>query len=210
MGELRRRPRRQPVLVDVVDRNCAAPFDRMCAAAMLLELHAGAAGAARTRGDVAIRLRELGQEIAGAAGMDAGAPGARASRQSDTAESGGRRRQRAQRRPRRSSASARSPPPPPRRQRRPRPWQGRVALYRAAVAPYETGRKPLLCEQRRQIGEREHGVHAGILLAALTSMARSSAWACGLRTNAASSMSANGDRRRSARHPRAGGDLQAA
>ena len=141
VGELRRRPQSQPVLVDVVDRNCAAPFDRMCATAMLLELHAGAAGSARERvGDVAIRLPELGQENRrrGRNGR-AVRPGRGLAGSPTPPKAAGSRRQRAPRRPRRCSASARSPPPPPRRQRRPRPWQGRVALYRAGVAPYETG-----------------------------------------------------------------------
>src|SRR4029078_6774494 len=66
MCELCRRPQSEPVLVDVVDRNCSAPFDRMCAAAMLLELHAGAAGGARERvGDGGLPLPELSQELSG-------------------------------------------------------------------------------------------------------------------------------------------------
>ena len=65
MGELRRRPERQPVLVGVVDGDRAASLDRVRAAAVLLEIDADAPRGAREgiRG-VAIGLLELDQEVA--------------------------------------------------------------------------------------------------------------------------------------------------
>jgi hypothetical protein len=64
VGELRRRPEREPVLVGVVDGERAAPLDRVRAAAVLLEIDADAPRGAREciRG-VAIALLELGQKI---------------------------------------------------------------------------------------------------------------------------------------------------
>ena len=56
-------------------------------------------------------------------------------------------------------------------------------------------------EQRQEISEREHGMHARAAARALVSMPRIAAWACGLRTNAASSVSASAGPRRSDRHP---------
>src|SRR5256886_17145633 len=60
VGELRRRPERQPVLVGVVDGDRAASLDRVRAAAVLLEIDADAPRGAREgiRG-VAIGLLEL-------------------------------------------------------------------------------------------------------------------------------------------------------
>ena len=164
--ELRRRPQRQPVLVDVVDRKRAAAFDRMRAAAMLLEVDAGAMGRARERvGDVAIGLPELGQEVAGAGAM-------------------GARRARCQRLP--AVRHRRQRLVVDRDQRR--GVLGDVARLRdhhrhrladegdLVLGEHERRdvgrqlrraklqRKPLLCEQRRQIGEREHGMHAGVSL----------------------------------------------
>ena len=65
VGELRRRPERQPVLVGVVDGDRAASLDRVRAAAVLLEIDADAPRGAREgiRG-VAIGLLELDQEVA--------------------------------------------------------------------------------------------------------------------------------------------------
>ena len=65
VGELRRRPEGQTVLVDVIGRERATPFDRVRAAAVLLEVHAGAMGGTgkRTR-HVAIGLLELDHHVA--------------------------------------------------------------------------------------------------------------------------------------------------
>ena len=90
VGELRRRPQGEPVLVAVVGGERAAPLDRMRAAAMLLETDAQATGSARERvRDVAVGLPELDQKVARRGCRCArGAPGASACRQSDTAGSG--------------------------------------------------------------------------------------------------------------------------
>src|SRR5262245_51473875 len=55
MGELRRRPQRQPILIDVIDCKRTAAFDRVRTAPMLLETDAGPMRCACERlGDVAI------------------------------------------------------------------------------------------------------------------------------------------------------------
>ncbi len=70
--KLRRRPQREPVLVDIVGGNGAASFDRVRAAAVLLEIDAGAMGRARECvGDVAVGLPKLDQEIARSGAMGA-------------------------------------------------------------------------------------------------------------------------------------------
>ena len=133
---------------------------------MLLELHAGAAGSARERvGDVAIRLPELGQEIAGAGGMDArcargeGLPAVRHRGKRPVVDGNERRgvlgdvaRLRDHHRHRLADKGDLVLGKDERR------YIGRE-LRRTKLE-----RKPFLCEQRRQIGEREHGMHAGILL----------------------------------------------
>src|SRR5580704_4453580 len=68
--ELRRGPQCQAVLIGVVQGQRTAAFDRVCAAAMLLEIDAGAVWRARKRGfDVAIALAKFDEEIAGFAAM---------------------------------------------------------------------------------------------------------------------------------------------
>ena len=165
VGELRRRPQGKPIVVDVVGGDRAAPLDRVRAAAMLLEIDAGAMGCARECvGSVAIGLLELDQEIAGACAM-------------------GARRLRCERLP-----AVRD-----RRQRRVvdrnegRGVLGDVARLRDhdrdglpdkghfVLGKNERGniareprraelqRQPLLREQRREIRKREHRVHAGVL-----------------------------------------------
>ena len=168
VGELRRGPQRQPVLVDVVDRERAAAFDRMCAAAMLLEIDAGAMRRARERvGDVAVGLPELGQEIAGAGAMGERRARGERCRQSDTAgkrlvvdrdQRGGVLGDVARLRDHHRHRLA---------------DKGDLVLgkdERRDVGRQLRGaklqRQPLLREQRRQIGEREHRMHAGILLRA--------------------------------------------
>ena len=170
----------------------AAPFDRMRAAAMLLEIDARAMRRARERvGDIAIGLPELGQQIARAGAMDARCarrerlPAVRHRRQRlvvDRDQRGGVLGDVARLRDHDRHRLA---------------DKGDLVLgqdERRDVGRKLRGaklqRKPLLCEQRRKIGEREHGMHAGHVRAALTSMPRITACACGLRTNAASSMSA--------------------
>ena len=70
VGKLGRRPQGQAILVDVVSCERAAPFDRMRAAAVLLQADAGAM---RRAGEgprhVAVGLLELDQHVAGAAAM---------------------------------------------------------------------------------------------------------------------------------------------
>ena len=138
----------------------------MRAAAMLLEFHAGAMGRSRERVcDVAVGLPELGQEIAGAGVM-------------------GTRRSRCQGLPAVRHRGKRLVVDRDER----RGVLGDIARLRdhhrhrfADEGDFVLGehewryvgrelrraklqRKPLLCEQRRQIGEREHGMHAGVSL----------------------------------------------
>ena len=92
---------------------------------------------------------------------------ARAPRGSPTPPAAARSRPRpARRRPRRDSACPRSPPPPPRRRTRPRPWPS--TNWRDVgrqLRGAELQRDALLRQQRREIGEREHRMHAGQLAA---------------------------------------------
>ena len=70
VGELGRRPQRQPVLVGVIDRDGAAAFHRMRAAAVLLEADARAMRRARKRRrDIAVSLAEFDEQVAGLAAM---------------------------------------------------------------------------------------------------------------------------------------------
>ena len=187
--ELRRRPQRQPILVGVVGGERAAALDRVGAAAMLLESDTDAMRRARERvRDIAVGLPELEQEIARSAAMGARRVRARAPAGSPT-------------RP----AAARSRPRPARR--RPRRRSGVSAITTATASPTKatsslastngvmsggncavrncSGRRS--CgQERRKIGEREHRVDAGATRAPRASMPRIAAWACGLRTKAAS------------------------
>ncbi len=68
--ELRRRPQRQPVLVDVIDGNGAAAFDRVRTAAVLLETDPRPMRRpSERRGDVAVGLTKLHEQIARLAAM---------------------------------------------------------------------------------------------------------------------------------------------
>ena len=138
----------------------------MRAAAMLLELHADAARRARERvGDVAVRLPELGQQIAGAGGMDArcarreGLPAVRHRGQRlvvDGDQRGGVLGDVARLRDHHRHRLA---------------DKGDLVLGKderrdigRQLRRAKLQRKPLLRQQRRQIGEREHRMHAGISL----------------------------------------------
>ena len=90
VGELGRCPERQPILVRVVGRQHAAAFDRMGAAAMLLQADADAVRrAAESGGDIAVGLLDLRHHVALAAAVrERRARRQRAARQSDTAGSG--------------------------------------------------------------------------------------------------------------------------
>ena len=138
----------------------------MRAAAMLLEFHAGAMGSSRERVcDVAVGLPELGQEIAGAGVMGTrcsrcqGLPAVRhrgkrlvVDRNECRGVLGDIARLRDHHRHRLADEGDFVLGE--------HEWRyiGRE-LRRAKLE-----RKPLLCEQRRQIGEREHGMHAGVSL----------------------------------------------
>ena len=70
VGELGRRPQREPVLVGVIDRDGAAALHRMRAAAVLLETDArGMRRARKRRRDIAVALAEFDEQVAGLAAM---------------------------------------------------------------------------------------------------------------------------------------------
>ncbi len=164
VGELRRRPQRQPLLVHVVDRDRAAPFDRMRPAAVLLEVDAGAVRRAREGlGDVAIGLPELDEEIARPRAM-----GARRARGQRLPAIGDCRQRLVVDRDQRGGVLGEVARPRD-HQRHRLADEGDLVLgqhERRDVGRQLRGaklqRQPLLREQRRKLGEREHGVHAGM------------------------------------------------